>query len=165
MSMTKTVLAVLALGSWSMGAAATGPTTYPTIDARMREPAEELASVVCQDGYKMELVASEPEVISPVICAWDGNGRMYVAEMRSYMLDLDGSKAHTPMSRISRWEDTDGDGVYDKRTTYIDKLMLPRMILPLDDRILVRETDTKDVYSYRDTNGDGVADEKVRVYE
>src|SRR5205085_5729383 len=74
-------------------------------------------------------------------------------------------KAHTPMSRVSRWEDADGDGVYEKHTVFADKLMLPRMVLPLDDRILIRETDTKDIYCYRDSGGDGVADEKVRVYE
>ena len=67
--------------------------------------------------------------------------------------------------RIKRLEDTDGDGRMDKVTTFVDGLNLPRMILPLDDRILVRETDTMDVVAYRDGDGDGVADESKIVYK
>src|SRR5690606_34988350 len=44
-------------------------------------------------------------------------------------------------------------------------LLLPRMILPLDDRVLIQETNTLDIYSYRDKDGDGVSDEKVLFYE
>ncbi len=131
----------------------------------MRTPDEELATIVIQDGYHLELVASEPDLICPVLCAWDGDGRMYVAEMRSYMLDINGSKAHTTVSRISRWESTRGDWNYDKHTTFVDNMMLPRAVLPLDDRILVRVTDTKDLWTYRDTKNAGVADEVKKVFE
>ena len=41
-------------------------------------------------GYRMELVAAEPDVISPTLIEFDGNGRMYVGEMISYMMDADG---------------------------------------------------------------------------
>jgi mono/diheme cytochrome c family protein len=139
------------------------PTTLP--DTHMRSPAEELSTIVLQDGYHLELVASDPDLISPVLCVWDGNGRMYVAEMRSYMLDINGTKAHTTISCISRWESTRHDWNYDKHTTFVDNLMLPRAVLPLDDRILVRTTDTKDLYTYRDTKNAGVADEKVKVFD
>jgi mono/diheme cytochrome c family protein len=140
-------------------------TTEPKVDVHMRTPEQELTTIQLPTGYHLELVASDPEVIAPVLCVWDGDGRMYVAEMRSYMLDINGTKAHTPISRVSRWESTRGDGIYDKHTIYVDHMMLPRMVLPLDDRVLIRETDTKDIYSYRDSKGDGVADEKVKFYE
>ena len=52
----------------------------------------------------------------------------------------------------------------DKSTVYIDSLVLPRMILPLDDRLLVNETYTYDLWSYKDTNGDGKADEKKLLF-
>ena len=71
---------------------------------------------------------------------------MYVAEFITYMLDADGNNQHKPDSRISRWESTKGDGVYDKRTVFVDKLVLPRMILPLDgNSILTNETDSDDI--------------------
>jgi mono/diheme cytochrome c family protein len=158
-------LAILTLGAASTTPkpATTAPATLP--DTRMRSPAEELKTIILPPGYHLELVASEPDVISPTLCVWDGNGRMYVAEMRSYMLDLDGTGSHQPTSLVSRWEDTDGNGTYDRHTIFADHLLLPRMVLPLDDRVLIRETDTKDIYSYRDLGGDGHADLKKRIYE
>ena len=108
---------------------------------------------------------TEPDIAEPVMVAFDGNGRMYVAEMRTYMQDADGTGEQQPFSRVSRHEDTDGDGVYDKHTVFADKLLLPRIMLPLDDRIIIGETNSDDLYIYRDTNGDGVADEKTLWYQ
>jgi len=116
-------------------------------------------------GYRLEPVLTEPDIAEPVMIAFDGNGRMYVAEMRTYMMDADATGEQEPFSRVSRHEDTDGDGVYDKHTVFADKLLLPRILLPLDDRVIVGETNTDDLYVYRDSNGDGVADEKTRWYE
>ena len=70
-----------------------------------------------------------------------------------------------PISRISRHEDTDGDGIYDKHTVFLDKLVMPRVAFPLEDgAVLVLETDNRDMYKYTDTNGDGVADKKELFY-
>ena len=112
-------------------------------------------------GYRLEPVLTEPAIAEPVMIAFDGNGRMYVAEMRTYMMDADGTGEQEPVSRVSRHEDTDGDGVYDRHTVFADKLLLPRIMLTLDDRIIIGETNTDDLYIYRDSNGDGVADEKT----
>ena len=91
----------------------------------MRPPRDELATIQLPPGYHLELIASDPDVISPTALAWDGDGRMYVAEMRSYMPDINGNNEKDPISRVSRWEDTKGDGVYDKHTVFADKLMSP----------------------------------------
>jgi glucose/arabinose dehydrogenase/mono/diheme cytochrome c family protein len=127
-------------------------------------PAESIKTMHLPEGYHLELVASEPMIEEPVAVVWDGNGRMYVAEMRSYMKDINGTGEHFPTCRISLLQDTDGDGVMDKRSVFIDSLVLPRMMLPLDDRLVVNETYSYNLYSYRDTNGDGIADEKKLVY-
>jgi hypothetical protein len=79
-------------------------------------------------------VASEPLVGEPVSITWDGNGRMYVAQMLTYMQDADATNENEPWSRVSLLEDTDGDGRVDKSSVYIDSLVLPRIVLPLDDR-------------------------------
>ncbi|AWB66020.1 hypothetical protein C2869_06015 [Saccharobesus litoralis] len=129
-------------------------------------PEDSLATMVLQDGYKMELVAHEPMVEEPVLATFDGNGRMYVAEMLTYMQDVDGTGQMKPISRIKRLEDTDNDGVMDKYTIFADKLLLPRMILPLEDgKILARETNTFDLLLLEDTDGDGVADKRTRVFK
>lgn len=122
-------------------------------------------SIELKDGYRLELVLSDPNINEPVAMAWDGNGALYVVEMLTYMQDADATGEQEPKSRISRHEDTNGDGVYDKHSVYIDNLLLPRMVLPLDDRIMVGITNTLDLWTYRDTDNDGVADEKVKIYE
>lgn len=126
---------------------------------------DSLKSIQVPEGYKLQLVLSEPIIKEPVAVAWDGNGIMYVVQMRTYMQDADATGENKPTSRISRHEDTNGDGVYDKHSVYIDKMVLPRMILPLDDRLMVGVSHTLDLWNYRDTNGDGVADEKTKIYQ
>lgn len=128
-------------------------------------PEESMNLMALQKGYHLELVASEPMVSEPVAIVWDGNGRMYVAEMNTYMQDVDGTGQKFNTCKIKLLEDTNADGKMDKATVYLDSLVLPRMMLCLDDRLLVNETFTNNIYSYRDTNKDGHADEKVIVYE
>ncbi|MFT5326297.1 MAG: putative heme-binding domain-containing protein [Planctomycetaceae bacterium] len=133
-------------------------------DSTFYSPEESMKRIHLAPGYRLELVASEPMIEEPVLCVWDGNSRMYVAEMRTYMQDADGTDQDLPKSRVSMLEDTDGDGKMDKVSRFADNMVLPRMILPLDDRIIINETYTNDYYSYRDTDGDGVADEKELLY-
>ncbi|MER2490387.1 DUF7133 domain-containing protein [Catenovulum sediminis] len=128
-------------------------------------PQESLATMVVQDGYAMQLVTHEPYVEEPVLLSFDGNGRMYVAEMLTYMLDIDGSKQMEPVSRIKRLEDTDNDGVVDSYTVFAENLLLPRMILPLQDgKIIVRETNTFDLLLLEDLDGDGVSDKRTTIF-
>lgn len=128
-------------------------------------PEETLKTFQVPDGYKLEVVLSEPDIAEPVACAFDGNGKLYVVEMRTYMQDADATGENEATSRVSLHEDTNGDGKMDKHSVFVENLLLPRMVLPLDDRVLINETNTLDIYSYRDTNGDGVADEKTLFYE
>jgi mono/diheme cytochrome c family protein/glucose/arabinose dehydrogenase len=128
-------------------------------------PQESLKTIYLPKGYHLELVASEPMIHEPVAITWDANGRMYVAEMNTYMQDAEGTGEMKPVSTVKRLEDTNGDGKMDKSVVFIDHLLLPRMILALDDRILVNETNSNHIYSYRDTNGDGKADEKKLVFK
>jgi glucose/arabinose dehydrogenase/mono/diheme cytochrome c family protein len=126
---------------------------------------ESLKTFQLPEGYRLEPVVTEPQITEPVVCAFDGNGRLYVVEMRTYMQDADATGEQEATSRVSLHEDTNGDGVMDKHSVFADNLLLPRMVLPLDDRVLIGETNTLDIYSYRDTDGDGVADEKKIWYE
>ncbi|HEX9512674.1 MAG TPA: c-type cytochrome [Puia sp.] len=139
-------------------------TIDPNPDPAWLSPEESMKTMHLPPGYHLQLVASEPVIQEPVAIVWDGNGRIYVAEMRSYMQDINGTGERIPICRITRLEDTDGDGKMDKSTIFIDSLVLPRMMLALDDRLVVNETYTYNLYSYHDTNGDGKADEKTLVY-
>jgi mono/diheme cytochrome c family protein/glucose/arabinose dehydrogenase len=143
----------------------------PGADFLKRPPVTRLDPSVQQklfllpEGFSIESVLSDPLIQDPVGVTFDGNGRMYVLEMRSYMQDADGSNSRAPISRISRHEDTDGDGVYDKHTVFVDNMVMPRIALPLQDGvILALETDNRDLYKYTDTDGDGIADKKEVFY-
>jgi glucose/arabinose dehydrogenase/mono/diheme cytochrome c family protein len=128
-------------------------------------PEESMKTFNLPKGYRMELVASEPMIKEPVAIAWDGNGKMYVAEMLTYMQDADATGEQQPISRISLLEDTDNDGKMDKSTVFIDSLLLPRMIQCVNHELLVNETNTIAIWAYTDTDGDGRADKKRKVFD
>ena len=173
---------VVAAASWGVSAQGPGrgtitpdgaPTGNPNVGAdfspkppiRPRTPQEEAATFLLPAGYRLELVAADPDINNPAVIDWDGNGRMYVSEFRSYMIDADATREHDPINRISRWEDTNGDGTYDRHTVFADGLVWPRMILTIDnDCLLTNETHSDDVIKLCDTNGDGVADTKTVWY-
>ena len=66
-----------------------------------------------------------------------------------------------PINRVVVLEDTDGDGVMDKRTVFADKLVLPRALKVLDHGVLVGEP--PNLWLMKDTNGDLKADTKELV--
>ena len=110
-------------------AAAEPVAAAPPAPPKALSPEASIATMQLQKGYRLEPVLTEPQIAEPVMIAFDGNGRMYVAEMRTYMMDADGTGEQEPVSRVSRHEDTDGDGVYDRHTVFADKLLLPRIML------------------------------------
>lgn len=140
-------------------------TFNPTPSVDYLSPEESLKTFNLPAGYRLEIVASEPMIKEPVAIAWDGNARMYVAEMLTYMQDADATGEQQKVSRISLLEDTDNDGKMDKSTVFIDSLLLPRMILCVNDELLVNETNTITIHAYKDTDGDGKADRKRVVFE
>ncbi len=134
-------------------------------DPSPETPLESMKHIYLPPGYHLQLVASEPMISQPVAIVWDGNGVMYVAEMLTYMVNVDGTGEGMKLCTVKRLEDTNGDGVMDKATVFIDSLVLPRMMLTIGHKLLVNETNTYNIYSYEDTNGDGKADKKVQVYK
>jgi len=138
-------------------------TTNP--DPKPLPPKESLRKFQLPPGYRIELVASEPMVQEPVAIAWDANGAMYVVQMNTYMKDADATEEYEPTSRIMKLVDTDNDGRMDQVSIFIDSLVLPRTVLPVGDEVLVTVTNQQHVWSYKDTNGDGMADEKRIVYK
>ena len=124
-------------------------------------PQEQAKTFQLPPGYRLDLVLSEPHITEPAVTAFDGNGRMFVAELSTYMQDIDGTDELKPASRVSRHWSSRGDGVFDQHSVFADKLLLPRIILPLGDgQLVIGETNTLDLFLHTDTDGDGVADKK-----
>ena len=124
-------------------------------------PQEELKTFKLPPGFRIELVASEPMIESPVAISFDDQGRMFVVEMRSYMRDLEGTTEKDPTSRVSLLTDTDGDGRMDKASAFLDNLVMPRGVMAVQGGAFVAEP--PNLFFCRDTKGTGVADEKTLV--
>jgi mono/diheme cytochrome c family protein len=135
-------------------------TTFPALS-----PAEAIKTIEVPKGYRLECVASEPMVEEPAMIAFDGNGSLYVCEWRTYMQDEHATGQLDPVSRVVKLTDSDGDGKYDKRTVFIDNVILPRSVLPMHDRVLVNFTEDSSIYAYFDDDKDGVADRREVAWQ
>lgn len=89
---------------------------------------DELATISVMDGFRLELAAAEPLVTAPVTSTFDEQGRLWVVEMNGYMPNADGTHEDEANGNIVILEDTDKDGKFDKRTVFLDKLVMPRAV-------------------------------------
>ena len=133
-----------------------GPAGSPALTAE-----ESMKTIVVPPGYRVELVASEPMVIDPILVEFDADGRMGVVEMPGFAMDMDMNDSREPIGRVVVLEDTNDDGTMDKRTIFADGLILPRAIKPVDGGVLVGEP--PHLWLMRDTNGDLKMDTKEVV--
>jgi mono/diheme cytochrome c family protein/glucose/arabinose dehydrogenase len=124
-------------------------------------PEEQVKRFWLPPGYRLTPLLSEPLIEDPAQIAFDGNGRMFIVELRGYYQMPDGIDLIPPIGRISMHEDRDNDGTYERHSVFIDKLVFPRFVVPFGaNSILTMETNTDEVWKYTDTNNDGVADKK-----
>ncbi len=121
------------------------------------EPSAALNTFQVAPGFRIEQVVAEPLVADPVAIAFDENARLYVVEMRGYSENKD-----EKLSRIRLIEDTDGDGKFDKSTIFKDGLAWPTAIFCWAGGVLV--VDAPDIFYFKDTSGDGQADEQRKLY-
>src|SRR5437764_31631 len=111
-------------------------------------------------GFKVELVAAEPLIQSPVAFDWGPDGRLWVVEMRDYPLGLDNKGK--PGGRIVCLEDTDGDGRYDRATVFLDGLLFPTGVMSWGKGVIV--TCAPEIFYAEDADGDGKADRRVVLF-
>jgi putative membrane-bound dehydrogenase-like protein len=114
----------------------------PNVPARPAEPAkpdvykyaglapEQAArAMTVPEGFEVKLFAGEPDVHQPIAMCLDDRGRVWVAEAYIYPQRRPGlspllSSKKEEGDRILIFEDTDGDGKFDKRTVFMEGLNL-----------------------------------------
>ena len=143
--------------AWPPATAHKTPEKAPTLSAE-----EEQKTFVLPPGYRAELVAKEPLVTDPIAIDFDADGRLWVLEMQGFMAEPNGANSREPVNDLVVLEDTNSDGLMDKRTVFADKLTLPRAFKVLDQgAVLVGEP--PNLWLMKDTDGDLKADTKDLV--
>ena len=124
-------------------------------------PREEQATFRVPRGFRVELVACEPDVVDPVSMAFDEDGRLFVAEMRGYPNAGVGTGTITS-GKIKILEDRDRDGFYEKSTVLAEGLRFPMSVMPYKGGLLVAVA--PDLLYLEDVDGDGKADRRRTLY-
>ncbi|PYJ03108.1 MAG: hypothetical protein DME25_13420, partial [Verrucomicrobia bacterium] len=123
-------------------------------------PQKAAALIKVHPDFTLNLVAAEPLINKPISLDWDAAGRLWVAETPEYPFRYD--RAHPPRDRISILQDTNGDGLMDKKTVFYEGLDLVTSLVFYRDGVIVSQA--PDIYWLRDTNGDGKADKKEVLF-
>lgn len=111
-------------------------------------------------GFKAELVAHEPLVQDPIFVDWDARGRMWVVEMGDYPFHEYNGKTYS--GRVKILEDTNGDGIYDKATVFLDNLTYPTGLACWGRGAFIASV--PDIFFAEDTDDDGKADKQTTFF-
>jgi len=120
-------------------------------------PEEAVRKMTVPEGFTVELVASEPDIVNPVAMTFDERGRIWITESLEYPRSAPGAGR----DRVKVLEDTDGDGRADKFTTFAEGLNIPSGIAVGYGGVWV--ANAPDLLFLQDTDGDGKADKREVV--
>ncbi len=104
------------------------------------EPQISLEDYKVEEGFELEMVASEPLLTAPVAIDFDTKGRIWVAEMAGFMVNLEGDGEDWPSGSIKILEDLDNDGIMDHAKTFLDSLVMPRALALVYGGLLYAES-------------------------
>ena len=151
------ILKSLANKPWPAPVVAEGMDAAPILS-----PAEALKTFTMPPGYHLELVAAEPLIKDPILMEFDADGRLWVMEMHGFAYNEKMENSFEPINDLVILEDTNNDGVFDKRTVFMDKLIMPRAFKILDKNCaLVGEP--PNLWKACDTTGDLKSDSKELI--
>ncbi len=115
-------------------------------------PEEARQRMTVQEGFRVEIFASEPGIVNPVTMSFDEKGRVWITESLEYPR----REAGPGRDRIKVLEDTDGDRKADTFTVFAEGLNIPCGVAVGNGGVYV--TNSPDILFLQDTDGDGKAD-------
>lgn len=122
-----------------------------------RDPVTAARMMTVPEGFSVEVVAAEPDIVNPVAMAIDERGRFWITESLEYPRRAPGPGK----DRVKILEDTDGDGQCDKFTVFLEGLNIPSGIAVGHGGVWV--ANSPDLLFVQDTDGDGKADRQEVV--
>ncbi len=84
-------------------------------------PQEAARNMEVPEGFHVDLIASEPDIVQPIAMCFDARGRIWALEGKTYPQRSVGEKGD---DRILIFEDADGDGSFETRKVFADNLNL-----------------------------------------
>lgn len=119
-----------------------------------------LSTIAVPPGFTIELAAASPLIEHPIMAGFDDRGRLFVAENAGKNLKREDLEKELPNS-VVLLTDTDGDGVFDKKSVFADKLTFPQGALWHDGWLYVASSGA--IWRFRDKDGDDVADVREQI--
>ncbi|MCA9047740.1 MAG: NPCBM/NEW2 domain-containing protein [Planctomycetaceae bacterium] len=134
-------------------------------NGQSREPEDAVTSLDVAEGLEARLFAAEPMMFSPSNIDVDHLGRVWVCEVVNYRhFANQNNPAREAGDRIIVLEDTDGDAVADKLTTFYQgrEIDSAHGVCVLGNRVIVSAGEN--VFSFYDDDGDLKADRKEVMF-
>jgi len=112
-------------------------------------PQEAVSKMTVPEGFTVELVASEPEIVNPIAMCFDDRGRIWITESVEYPR----KSAGVGRDRVKILEGTDAAGRAEKVSTFAEGLNIPTgvavgyggvWVLNAPDLLFLREKDGKE---------------------
>ncbi len=100
-----------------------------------KTPQDSLKAFKARPGFKIDLIASEPLIGSPVAMDFDENANLYVAEYPEY--NAYANPDFKQQGRIKLLQDSNNDGIYDKSTIFADNIPYAASVFCYDGGIFV----------------------------
>ena len=120
-------------------------------------PAEAVARMKVPEGFTVEVVAAEPDLVNPVAMTFDERGRIWVTESLEYPRKTAGRGR----DRVKILEDADGDGTAERVSIFLDGLNIPSGIAVGHGGVWI--ANAPDILFVPDADRDGVADGPPQV--
>ena len=122
-------------------------------------PQASMSTFQLEEGFKVELFASEPHIMDPVSMVIDETGNVFVVEMPDYPYKPEPGEGK---GRIKVLIDEDHDGTIDESVVFAESIAEATSILPWQGGLLV--TAAPNILYLKDNDGDFVADQEEILF-
>ncbi len=136
-----------------------GPLVAPT---EALTPEEQAKKFHLPPGFEIQLVASEPDIQKPMNLNFDSRGRLWVSHSTEYPFPA--KDPENARDAITILDGIGPDGRATKISRFADKLNIPIGVLPLYDGKEAIAWSIPYLWKLRDTDGDGVADQREIMF-
>ncbi|QOV87603.1 PVC-type heme-binding CxxCH protein [Humisphaera borealis] len=126
-------------------------------------PQQQQATFKLPPGFKIQLVAAEPDIAKPMNIAFDDRGRLWVTDTLEYPWPAEAGKGRDSVKVLSDFGD---DGRAKKVTTFVSGLNIPLGVLPIGDadgKSSAIVYSIPEIRRYHDTDGDGKSDKSEKL--